>query len=280
MFAMKAVCIATALVLFAGPAAHAGSIIDTLINESGVNLGKQKFGVKKSDISSMIKGFDIENRLNSVKSMVKEYDKAPATADRGKPTDTAPAARAEDWNVTPTRRDEPAVSRYDDRPAPRSDEKSSYTAPTSPVKDAVAPIEQKMAVAAPAPSASDPKASDPKSPVGEWITEDGHGHVRIRTCGEALCGVVSVADPNDTDRHNPDASKRNRPVLGLPVLIDMKPAKSNRWEGQIYNAKNGKTYASNISLKNPNVLRVEGCVFGGLFCGGQDWTRAKDGPQG
>jgi uncharacterized protein (DUF2147 family) len=277
MFAMKAVYIATALVLLAGPAAHAGSIIDTLINESG------KYGVKKSDINSMIKGFDIENKLNSVRAMAKERDKAPATADRARPSDTAPAARAEDWNVTPTRRDEPTVSRYDDRPASRSDEKSgptTYTTPTTPVKDAVAPVDQKIAVAAPAPVVSDPKVSDPKSPVGEWITEDGAGHVRIRTCGEALCGVVSVADPNDTDRHNPDASKRNRPILGLPVLIDMKPAKSNRWEGQIYNAKNGKTYASNISLKNPNVLRVEGCVFGGLFCGGQDWTRAKDAPQG
>jgi uncharacterized protein (DUF2147 family) len=273
MFAMKAVCIATALVLLAGPAAHAGSIIDTLINESGVSLGKH--GVKKSDITSMIKGFDIENKLNAVKSMAKDRDKAPATADRARPVDTAPAARAEDWNVTPTRRDEPAVSRYDDRPASRNDEKSSYTSPTTPVKDAVAPVEQKIAVAPAAPA-----ASDPKSPVGEWITEDGAGHVRIRTCGEALCGVVSVADPNDTDRHNPDASKRNRPILGLPVLIDMKPAKSNRWEGQIYNAKNGKTYTSNISLKNPNVLRVEGCVLGGLFCGGQDWTRAKDAPQG
>jgi uncharacterized protein (DUF2147 family) len=278
MFAMKAVCFATALVLLAGPAAHAGSIIDTLINESGVNLGKH--GVKKSDISSMIKGFDIENKLNAVKAMAKDHNKAPATADRAKPADTAPAARAEDWNVTPTRRDEPAVSRYDDRPASRSDEKPSYTTPTTTAKDSVAPVDQKIAVAAPAPVVSDSKASDPKSPVGEWITEDGHGHVRIRTCGEALCGVVSVADPNDTDRHNPDASKRNRPILGLPVLIDMKPAKSNRWEGQIYNAKNGKTYASNISLKNPNVLRVEGCVFGGLFCGGQDWTRAKDAPQG
>src|SRR5438128_776270 len=81
------------------------------------------------------------------------------------------------------------------------------------------------------PGPYESKASDPKSPVGEWITEDGAGHVRVRTCGEALCGVVSVADPNDTDRHNPDASKRNRPILGLPVLIDMKPAKSNRWEG-------------------------------------------------
>src|SRR5258707_1365262 len=198
MFAMKTVCIATVLALLTGSAAHAGSIIDTLMSESG------KYGVKKSDISSMIKGFDIENRLNSVKSMAKEHDKAPAAAERAKPSDTAPASRAEDWNVTPSRRDEPVASRYDDRPASRFEEKSS---PTIPARDAVAPVEQKTAVAAPAPV--EPKASDPKSPIGEWITEDGDGHVRIRACGQALCGVVSMADPNETDRHNPDASKRN-----------------------------------------------------------------------
>jgi len=89
--------------------------------------------------------------------------------------------------------------------------------------------------------------------------------VRIRACGQALCGVISSGDPKETDRHNPDASKRNRSLLGTPVLIDMKSVNSKRWEGEIYNAKNGKTYASNIMLKNPDVLRVEGCVFGGFF---------------
>jgi hypothetical protein len=170
MFAMKTVCIAAVLALLAGSAAHAGSIIDTLISESG------KHGVKKSDISSMIKGFDIENKLNSVKSMAKERDKAPATAERTKPSDTAPASRAEDWNVTPSRRDEPVASRYDDRPASRFEEKAS---PAIPAKDAFAPVEQKTAVVAPASV-----ASDPKSPIGEWIPEDGEGRVRIRACGQ------------------------------------------------------------------------------------------------
>ena len=100
--------------------------------------------------------------------------------------------------------------------------------------------------------------------------------MRIAPCGQALCGVVAGGNPNDTDRHNPDPAKRNRPVDGMTVLIDMKPAKNNHWEGEIYNVKNGKTYASNISLKSADVLRVEGCLFGGWFCGGQDWTRAKD----
>jgi uncharacterized protein (DUF2147 family) len=49
-----------------------------------------------------------------------------------------------------------------------------------------------------------------------------------------------------------------------------KPAKSDHWEGQAYNPTDGRTYSSNISLKSADVLRIEGCVFGGLFCGGED----------
>jgi uncharacterized protein (DUF2147 family) len=54
----------------------------------------------------------------------------------------------------------------------------------------------------------------------------------------------------------------------------MKPH-GNRWDGRIYNAENGKTYTGNIRLKNASTLRVEGCAFGGLICGGQNWSRVN-----
>jgi uncharacterized protein (DUF2147 family) len=276
---MKSLCLAMTLALLAtGSAARAGSIIDTIVGTSdgrlkieggAISLGKQKLVVKKSDITSVFKDLDAGQVVSSAKSAARERDRAAPAAKRAKPADTAIAARADDRTAKSGAREEPSPSRYEDR--------LDGEVPVAPAMDAVAPVEQKVAVAAPVVV---PAVADPKSPLGEWITEDGQGRVRIRSCGRALCGVVSSADPNDTDRHNPDASERNRPLLGLPVLIDMKPARSNRWEGQIYNAKNGKTYASNISLKNPDLLRVEGCVFGGLFCGGQDWTRAKNAPQG
>lgn len=279
---MRTVCIATALALLAGSAAHAGSIINSFIGGSGLKLGdcgtercdisfgKQKFVVKKSDFPSAFKDLDLGDKLSSVKSSVKARDKAAAAADQAKPAESVPAIHSGD------RPAERVASRADDHPVPPPSERAS---PPTPAKEAVAPVDQKVAVAAPAPAPA-PAVSDPKSPIGEWITEDGKGHVRIHSCGEALCGVISSADPKDTDRHNPDAGKRNRPLLGTPVLIDMKSVNDKRWEGQIYNAQNGKTYASKIALKDPDVLRVEGCVFGGFFCGGQDWTRAKDAPQG
>jgi uncharacterized protein (DUF2147 family) len=270
---MKTLCIATVLALLAGSAAQAGSIIDTLIKESGVKIddksitvGKQKFN--RSDIDAIING------LNGLDKSMKDTakDRPAATTDREKPVDTAPPARADETKASPSRRDDAALSRIDDRAAPRSDDRPSVSTPAK--DNPAAHTEQKVAVTKPAPV-----AFDPNSPVGEWIPEDGDGRVRIRVCGQALCGVVSVADPKETDRNNPDASKRSRQVLGMPILIDMRP-KGDRWEGQVYNPKNGKTYTSNISLKSPTVLRVEGCLFGGMFCGGEDWTRAKDAPQG
>jgi uncharacterized protein (DUF2147 family) len=52
----------------------------------------------------------------------------------------------------------------------------------------------------------------------------------------------------------------------------MHPSGLDKWSGQIYNADDGRSYASNISVAGPDTLRVEGCV--GVFCGGENWTRS------
>jgi uncharacterized protein (DUF2147 family) len=280
MFDMKALCIATTLALLGSSAAYAGTILDTAIGGGDARLkvedcgndtcgtitfGTQKFVVKKSDISSFFKDLDLGDKPSSAK----ERGKPASAGNRAGATQAIRPARPDDRDASSSRRDEPAASRSDDRPASRRDDRPSST-PTP--KSAAAPVEQNIAVS--------PVGSDSTSPIGEWITEGGEGRVRISACGQALCGVVAGGSPDDTDRHNPDPAKRNRPLDGMTVLIDMKPAKTNRWEGQIYNVKDGRTYASNISLKSADVLRVEGCAFGGWFCGGQNWTRAKDARQG
>ena len=273
---MKSLYIAAALALLGGAAAHAESILDVFIGSDArvkvedcgtdtcgtITLGKQKFVVKKSDISSALKDLDIGDVLSSTKPPAKQRGKSPATADQSKPAETAPTARYEDRTAPSSRREDQPDYRKEERPNP-----------TTTAKD---PVKQNVAATTPAPALV---VSDPNSPIGEWIPKGGEGRVQIRSCGPALCGYASGANPNDTDRHNPDASKRNRPMNGMLVLIDMKPAKNDHWEGQVYNPMNGRTYSSNISLKSANVLRVEGCVFG-LFCGGEDWTRVQDAPRG
>ena len=112
-------------------------------------------------------------------------------------------------------------------------------------------------------------------PAGDWLVHDGTAVIRIAPCGDALCGSIAwTKAQGGFDENNPDPAKRNRPIIGLPILLGMKPSSDGRWGGEVYNAENGKTYTSHIWLKSDDVLRIEGCVLG-FLCGGEDWTRTQ-----
>lgn len=114
-------------------------------------------------------------------------------------------------------------------------------------------------------------------PTGDWLVEDGVAHIRVAECQGSMWGAVAwEKTPGGRDTNNPDAAKRSRPTLGLPVLLDMKRtnAGADLWEGKIYNARDGKVYDSKITLNSPNALEVEGCVLG-FICLGQTWTRVS-----
>ncbi|RXH36507.1 hypothetical protein XH99_07025, partial [Bradyrhizobium nanningense] len=121
---------------------------------------------------------------------------------------------------------------------------------------APAPAPAPVAVApapAPAPVAAAPVAT-PNSPIGVWATEEGKGNVRVEQCGADLCGY---------------AEKTNE-----RILINMKP-EGAKWTGRIHDPNSGRNYDSTIAMKGPNAMRVQGCAFGGMFCGGQTWKRVS-----
>ncbi len=118
-------------------------------------------------------------------------------------------------------------------------------------------------------------------PEGIWLTQAGDAKVRVSKCGGGICGVVVwLKDPIDpatgkpqVDDKNPNPALARRRIIGLPLFSEMRPTGPNKWSGQIYNADDGKTYASHVTVAGPATLRVEGCVGG--FCGGEDWSRAS-----
>ena len=58
------------------------------------------------------------------------------------------------------------------------------------------------------------------------------------------------------------------------ILINMK-AQASKWTGTIHDPDSGRNYDSTIAMKGSNALRVQGCAFGGMFCGGQTWSRVN-----
>jgi uncharacterized protein (DUF2147 family) len=129
----------------------------------------------------------------------------------------------------------------------------------APAVAAVPPSPPPAAAVLPAPPA--PAAiRDPNSPLGIWLTEEKEGKVRIEQCGANLCGYSVDAKSNKN---------------GEQVLINMKPGKDSKWSGRILDPNSGSTYDSTIAMKGTDTLRVQGCAFGGMFCGGQTWTRVN-----
>jgi uncharacterized protein (DUF2147 family) len=118
-------------------------------------------------------------------------------------------------------------------------------------------------------------------PTGIWLTQVGDARVRVSKCGGGLCGVIVwLKDPINAATGKPEVDDKNsnpalarRPMIGLPLFSGMRPSGPNKWSGQIYNADDGKSYESHISVSSPDTLRVEGCV--GVLCGGESWSRVS-----
>jgi uncharacterized protein (DUF2147 family) len=117
-----------------------------------------------------------------------------------------------------------------------------------------------VATTAPAPQPPAPPVQAANSPLGVWLTEEKEGKVRIEQCGANLCGYSVDSKSNQN---------------GEQVLINMKAGKDSKWSGRIFDPKSGSTYDSTIALRNSDSLRVQGCAFGGMFCGGQTWSRVN-----
>jgi uncharacterized protein (DUF2147 family) len=169
--------------------------------------------------------------------------------------DPAPAGQAAAPAVTTP---EPPTATANVAPAD-----TAATAPAPQIQDAAPAVTPPapppvVATTAPAPKPPAPAAQSANSPLGVWLTEEKEGKVRIEQCGNNLCGYSVDTKSN---------------LNGEQVLINMKPGKDFKWSGRILDPNTGSTYDSTIAMKGSDTLRVQGCAFGGMFCGGQTWSR-------
>lgn len=107
--------------------------------------------------------------------------------------------------------------------------------------------------------------------TGVWRMSNGKVTVRVARCGAGLCGrIVGLKKPRDSegrvkvDHENPNPALRQRPVIGLTILSNMKASGKGKWSGTIYNPDDGHTYSSSMQLVGSGTMKVNGCVAGVL----------------
>jgi uncharacterized protein (DUF2147 family) len=120
--------------------------------------------------------------------------------------------------------------------------------------------------------------------VGVWMTEEKESKIEIYKKGNAYYGKIiwlkepkTAAGKTKTDINNPDASKRDQPILGLNLLSGLKwDASESEWnEGEVYDPKSGKTYSIFAKLQGEKQLYLKGYIGISLIGSSTVWTRVQ-----
>ena len=126
------------------------------------------------------------------------------------------------------------------------------------------------------------RAADTTSPLGLWRTEDATIQI-FEDLGKLSGKIVALREPRTpegeekTDIHNPDASKRERPILGLVFMSGFTRKSDTRWEnGTVYDPKTGNTYSCFMELQGPDKIKFRGFIGLSLIGRTVFWTRAPD----
>lgn len=128
-------------------------------------------------------------------------------------------------------------------------------------------------------------------PTGLWLTEGGRSVVNIADCApegqpqRVLCSkIIWLKEPFNKDgellrdKRNKDRDMQGRPILGMPILMNLRQVESNTWDGQVYNPEDGKVYRAQIIAETPKTLTVKGCakVLFNWICKSRTWERASN----
>ena len=118
---------------------------------------------------------------------------------------------------------------------------------------------------------------------GIWLEEKKESHIEIYKINDVYYGkIVWLANPTNADgsikldKENPDSKLKNRNILGLEIIKNLEFIGSNNWgNGQIYDARTGKTYELNARLKSKDILLLRGFLGFSLIGKTTSWSRVK-----
>lgn len=118
---------------------------------------------------------------------------------------------------------------------------------------------------------------------GKWKTiDDETGEAKsiveiYRENGKVYGKVVEILNPEKQNAkcQNCPGDAKDKPILGLVILKDLKKDKNEYSGGTILDPNSGKVYKSFIALENPDKLKVRGYVGFSLLGRSQYWHRVK-----
>lgn len=125
-------------------------------------------------------------------------------------------------------------------------------------------------------------AADTGSPVGFWKTIDDSTNepraiVEIKEVEGKLFGHIIKTFPKEGDKTECtecSGDKKNKPIVGLEIIWDLKKDGDKYAGGHILDPKNGKTYKAKMTLiESGEKLEVRGFIGFSLLGRTQTWLK-------
>lgn len=122
-----------------------------------------------------------------------------------------------------------------------------------------------------------------QSVIGKWKTiDDETGKPKsivevYENSGKIYAKIVEILDPKKQDKlcTECDGDEKNKPVLGMVIVKNLKKDGNEFNGGSITDPVNGKKYKCFITLENKDKLKVRGYIGISIIGRTQYWHRVK-----
>ena len=97
-------------------------------------------------------------------------------------------------------------------------------------------------------------------------------HVRIHPCGKTRCGTVVWAN----DKAKADSARGGTPnLVGTELFREFREVSPKVWKGKVFVPDINKVLTGTGTVKDQNTIVARGCLFAGMGCKSQTWTRVR-----
>ena len=97
-------------------------------------------------------------------------------------------------------------------------------------------------------------------------------HVRIHPCGKTRCGTVVWAN----DKAKADSARGGtRNLVGTELFREFSEVSPKVWKGKVFVPDINKVLTGTGTVKDQNTIVARGCLFAGMGCKSQIWTRVR-----
>jgi uncharacterized protein (DUF2147 family) len=113
-----------------------------------------------------------------------------------------------------------------------------------------------------------PPAGGPAGTV--WRNPKDSVHVRFAPCGGLICGTVTWASAKAiADARRGSGGE----LVGTQIFRGLREVRPNHWKGKVFVPDLNATFGGSIVWEGDRRMVGRGCLFAGIGCRSQAWTR-------